>query len=120
MTIRRPLPVFFIIIAVVVLLGYGLFEARRLIAGPQISVAAPRDGSAVAGPLVHIAGSAENTAFLSINGKQAFVDQKGHFDEALSPPPGYTVFTISASDRFGHVRTKVIEITIINYCPAYV
>ena len=106
-------------LAVLVVLGYGLFEARRLIEGPQLSITYPRDGQALAGPLIHIKGTAENAAFFTINGGQAFVDQHGNFDENLSPPPGYTVLTISAKDRFGRMAQETVHLTINNYCPAY-
>ena len=106
--------------AVIILIGYGLFEARRLIEGPLVSIESPRDGSAIAGPIIHITGTASNAAFLTINSAQAFVDENNRFDEALSPPPGYTVFTAQAKDRFGKITTKSVHFTIINYCPAHV
>jgi|GEM_PF-822353 len=104
--------------AVIILLGYGLFEARRLIEGPRISIASPRDGSAVAGPIVHVKGSADNAAFFTVNDTQSFIDENGQFDKAFSPPPGYTVLTVRAKDRFGRIASKSIHVTVVDYCPA--
>jgi len=101
-------------------LGYGLFEARRLIEGPIITLQNPQNGAALAGSLIHISGRAQNVAFFSINGAQAFVDQNGNFDEALAPAPGYTVITVSGRDRFGRVSTKTAYISVVRYCPATV
>lgn len=100
-------------------LAYGFFEARRLIEGPTLTLTSPTDGSAVAGPLIHIAGSAQNISYLSIDGAQAFADKEGHFEKLLSPAPGYTVVTVSGRDRFGRVQTKTAHITIVNYCPIH-
>jgi hypothetical protein len=101
------------------LLGYGVFEGRRLIEGPQISIESPLNGSAVGGPSINIAGVAKNAAFLYIDGKQAYVDQNDRFDERVSPPTGYTVVTVSARDRFGRSTTKQVHITINNFCSAH-
>ncbi len=104
--------------AFLLLAGYAAFEARRLIAGPAITIASPRDGSVVAGPVVHITGEARNAAFFAMNDAQAFVDESGRFDEALSPPPGYTVLTLRATDRFGRTAAATVRVTVADYCPA--
>lgn len=96
---------------------YGLFEARFLIEGPVIVLEAPRSGSAVAGPLIHITGEARNIAFLTIDGAQAYTDQSGRFDKIIAPPPGYTVVEVAAKDRFGRTAVKTARLTVVNYCP---
>lgn len=107
-----------ILCALLLVVGYGLFEGRRLIEGPEITIDSPRNGAALSGPAVHITGTAQNVAFFSINGRQAFVDEHGRFDVTVAPPPGYTVFTVSGTDRFGRARTRSVSITIDNFCAA--
>lgn len=109
---------FFIILSVVAVVLYGLFEARRLLAGPSITITSPTAGAAVAEPLVRIAGEAHNIAFLTINDKPAFTDEEGRFELLLTPPAGYTVFTVAATDRFGRSIEKQVSITTLNHCPA--
>jgi hypothetical protein len=106
-----------IALAILVVLGYGLFEARKLLEGPQIEITSPRDGSATSSSLVLIEGTAQNIAFLTINDAPAFTDQTGKFVETISPPPGYTVITLAAVDRFGRRASKSVTINIVNYCP---
>ena len=106
-----------IILAVVLVLGYGLFEARKLIAGPEITITSPKDGTATSSVLVTIEGTAQNISFLTINDAPAYTDQSGHFVETLSPPAGYTVFTVAAVDRFGRRASKSVAFNIVNYCP---
>ncbi len=102
-----------VIIAVIL---YGLFEARKLLGGPSITIDLPREGSAVSSTAVTIAGVARNISFLTINDAPAFTDENGRFTEQLSPPPGYAIFTVAATDRFGRQAIALIHITILNYC----
>lgn len=97
--------------------GYGLFEARKLIEGPQITIIAPVNGSATSTTGVLIEGYAQNISFLTINDAPAYTDTSGKFVELLSPPPGVTVLTVAAVDRFGRRASKSVSINVLNYCP---
>lgn len=99
------------------LIGYGFFEARRLIEGPRIAVASPKDGAATSSALLTISGVAQNISFLTVDDKPAFTDILGHFSVTLSPPSGYTIITVAALDRFGRRTQKTIAVTVLNYCP---
>ena len=98
---------------------YGLFEGRRLIQGPQIVIAMPKDGSATSSTAVVISGFAYNISFLTINDKPAYTNENGYFEETLSPAPGYAIFTVAATDRFGRRASSVVHITVLNFCPTY-
>jgi len=98
-------------------LGYGLFEARRILAGPQITINEPLDGSAVPNKAIVLAGTASNISFLTINDKPALTDESGHFAQLLTPPQGYAIFTVAATDRFGRRVSRSVRITVLNYCP---
>lgn len=113
---RRPLAVLAITIAVVGVIGYGLFEARKILEGPVITIESPRDGSATSSAGVVIAGEAQNISFLSINDKTSYTDEKGHFAELLSLPPGFTILTVAATDRFGRTVSRSVSINVLNYC----
>lgn len=104
-------------LAILAVLLYGLFEARRLIAGPQITILSPVNGSATSTNTVRIEGVAQNISFLTINDAPAFTDESGRFSEVLSPPPGYAIFTVAATDRFGRRAREQVRITVLNYCP---
>ncbi|TSC68218.1 MAG: hypothetical protein G01um101456_724 [Parcubacteria group bacterium Gr01-1014_56] len=107
------------VIVIVAVLGYGLFEARRIIGGPTVTIDAPINGSATSSTTVAISGSARNISFLTINDAPAFTDESGRFSERLSPPPGYAIFTVAATDRFGRRAIAHVHITILNFCPTY-
>ena len=105
-----------ILLAAIVLVGYGLFEARQLIAGPSIVLTSPRDGSATSSAAVIIEGIARNISFLTINDAPAFADEAGHFYEVLTPPAGYTIVTVAATDRFGRAVSESVSINVLTYC----
>lgn len=105
-----------IVVGIVILLVYGLFEARRLIEGPQITILSPTNGSATSSATVLIEGVAENISFLTINDAPAYTDSSGKFEETISPPPGYTTVTVAAVDRFGRRAQQTVSFTIVNYC----
>lgn len=108
---------FLFILAAIVLIGYGAFEARRLIIGPQVTILSPQSGSATSSTQVIISGIAENISFLTINDNPAFTDEQGHFFEVVSPPVGYAIFTVQATDRFGRRAMARVAISVLNYCP---
>ncbi len=105
-------------LAVVVIVGYGLFEARRLVGGPEIVLTQPQDGSTVSGPVVHIQGTVQNAAFITIDSERAYADEQGNFSKTISPPAGFAALTISATDRFGRTQTRTVRIIVVDYCPA--
>jgi len=107
---------FIFVLAVLLVLGYGFFEARKLIGGPSITLDTPLDGSATSSTTVVISGLASNISFLTINDSPAFTDEAGRFSERLSPPPGYAIFTVAATDRFGRRTSAQVHITVLNYC----
>lgn len=114
---RRSLTLTLATLALVLFAVYGVFEARKIIEGPRITIESPKDGSATSTPTVTIAGVAENISFLTINDKPAYTDEEGRFSETLSPPPGYAIFTVAAKDRFGREVLREVHITVVNFCP---
>ena len=106
------------LLAIVFFVAYGVFEGRKLLQGPQITITSPRGGSATSTSALLIAGTAENISFLTINDLPAYTDEAGHFEETLSPPPGYTIVTVASVDRFGRRASKSVSVNVLNYCPA--
>lgn len=115
-SLRRGILFGAVVALAIIILGYGIFEGRRLLSGPRITIETPVSGSATSSSLVTIAGTAKNISFLTINGAPAYIDQTGRFFTTLSPAPGYAIFTVSASDRFGRRATSQVHITVLNYC----
>ncbi|HAO64586.1 TPA: hypothetical protein DCQ44_01235 [Candidatus Taylorbacteria bacterium] len=97
-------------IIAILILGYGLFQARNLILGPEISLTTPKNGENVTNPLIVVSGVATNITHISLNDRQIFVDNQGKFSEKLLVPPGYTIIKLAAQDKFGRTTQRLIEL----------
>ncbi|HEY4511145.1 MAG TPA: hypothetical protein VJG29_02115 [Candidatus Paceibacterota bacterium] len=95
----------------VVALLYGLFEARRLIAGPVLTIESPAPGSRIVSTLI-LRGIAKNISYITLNDRKIFVDERGVFEETLTPAKGYTVVAVEVRDRFGRVNRKELPVVI--------
>ncbi len=89
---------------------YSGIEARALIEGPNVIVTSIQDGAVVNGGVIQISGEAAHVQSMTLAGRQIFTDTKGHFDEELVLPLGYTILSIRAEDRFGRVTEEHIHL----------
>ncbi len=102
---RTFLIVLFSLLLITMTVGYILFQARFLIAGPQISlINEPNIQHNVR--TIHLEGTTHNITHLWLNDRPIFTDESGHFNEALVLENGYTIATLKARDRFGR-ETRV-------------
>jgi hypothetical protein len=102
----------FVIFAVIALLAYGLFQSKKLIEGPQITVFEPQDGATLTENLVTIKGVAKNIAYIKLDDSPIFVDNSGLFSEQLLVPVGYSTIKVSAQDKFGRVEERFIHVEL--------
>lgn len=93
------------LILLCIISGYVFFQARFLIAGPQIALAeeAPIHNNE---RVITLSGSAFNITHLWLNDRPIFTDENGQFKEALVLENGYTIATLRAKDRYGR-ETRV-------------
>jgi hypothetical protein len=89
-------------------LCYAFFEARGILFGPTITLAAPI--SEVHEPFVSIKGTAERISSLSMNGKQVPVTKDGAFAVSYLLAAGYNRIVLDAKDQYGRSKERVIEI----------
>ncbi len=104
------------ILAALIIVGYGAFEARKLVEGPEIIITSPIDGSATSSVVVTVTGTAQNISFLTINDGPSYTDEQGKFVYRFAPPMGYTTLTVAATDRFGRRASKTISFNVLAYC----
>lgn len=94
----------------VLFLAIGIFSYLKmgfLWKGVQISASIDRTDTS---PLIQIKGSAKNAVYLSLNGREIFIDKEGKFNESVALLPGLGVVTIDAQDKFGKVAEKKFEV----------
>lgn len=98
------------ILLLVVIIGYGVYQSKRIVTGPKITVVNVENGAATTSPLFTLSGDAQNTSILEINGRQVFTDEKGYFAEKILLYPGYNVISLQAKDKFGAVVTRTVDV----------
>lgn len=103
-----------IALAIIVIGGYSLFQARKMLEGPEISIASPKNGATVNDALVDITGVAKNIKDISLNDRPIFVDEQGNFNEKLLLYPGYNIIKLKATDKFGKETEKEIQNVFIS------
>lgn len=91
---------------------YCLFQARYLILGPGISIESHIDGAEVTEPVITLTGTARNAAWISLNGRQIFTNEKGHWSEKLILAKGLSIMTLNVRDRFGREESESIRIIL--------
>jgi Glucodextranase, domain B len=107
-SVKRGLFVFVIL----ALVAYGLFQSKKLIEGPQITIFEPQNGATLTGDLVTIRGVAKNIAYIWLDDTPIFVDNNGQFDEQLVVPQGYSTIKVSAQDKFGKKTQELIRVEL--------
>jgi hypothetical protein len=60
--------------------------------------------------LAIITGNAEKAVYVSLNGREIFIDKNGNFSEPISMLPGFSIVTLNARDKFGKTAEKKFEI----------
>jgi hypothetical protein len=101
---------FTITLVVILLVSYGLFNARNLILGPEVEIFNPINNTETTDNLTKVSGQAKNITYISLNEKQIFVDKEGMFQEKLLLNPGSNLIQIRAQDRFKKEIVKSLKI----------
>ena len=98
---------------------YVVFNTRLIIKGPSVAIYDLKDGQIVEGDgLVEIKGSAQNISFISLNGRQIFMDEKTHqFNEKVLLTSHINPFEIFVKDKFGKEDRKNITLVYKNFKP---
>jgi Glucodextranase, domain B len=99
-------------IALIILAGYGLIEARHMIAGPSFSIDIPVDYTSYEDGVVNVSGVARNTEAVILNGGPLLMNEEGRFSTTLVLPKGGGILSLTATDRFGrtHSETRTIYV----------
>jgi hypothetical protein len=103
---KKSITIASILLVVILLVGYTLFQAKNLIRGPVLVILEPKDGATVPYEIVTVKGTTENVSAITLNDSPIFIDKEGKFNEKIVAPVGYSIVKLSAKDRFG---TEVIK-----------
>lgn len=90
---------------------YFAFEVKKIVAPPEISLAAPRDGLVTSERSLVIEGRTESEVALRINGKSVSPDADGNFKDTLDLQEGLNLITVVGAKK--HSKEMVVTRRII-------
>lgn len=90
-------------VAVLVLI-YGLWQARDFLRGPRIYLEIPKQGEVFDKNPMVVKGQAFDVIKFTMNGRTIFTDENGSFREETLLAKGINDMEIYAEDKFGHEK----------------
>jgi hypothetical protein len=98
-----------------IIASYTIFQAWKIIVGPQIFIDTPQNGATYNQTLIEISGRAKNVSYLNLNDRPIFTDKDGNFKEKIVLSPGYNIIKLDAQDKFKHSTQKRLELILKEY-----
>lgn len=95
-------------------IGIGTFAYLKMdfiFEGVEITAMLDRDNNS---SVAEITGNAKNAIYITLNGREIFIDRDGSFTEPVALLPGLAVVTLQARDKFGNTSEKEFEIVYKN------
>lgn len=94
----------------VLIIGYSIFQAQKILGGPKITILSPINGATYTTTLIEIKGVTKNVSVLLLNDRPLYTDKLGNFSDTLLLNDGYNIIKLEAKDKFGARTQKKIEI----------
>ena len=88
---------------------YAFWNGRDIILGPQVTIYPPSVDVTAPNPIT-IKGVVKNASFISLNGRQIFVDEEGLFSEEVVESPGLNTIELYVRDRFGKEKREFVKL----------
>jgi len=108
----RRLSLVVVILVIGLIFGYFWHQISYLINPPSIKITQPIPDFATQDKSVEISGQTESDVYLTVNGKEIYVDKRGSFSSILSLESGLNILRIEARDRFGKTTTVIRRIMV--------
>ena len=97
---------------VVLFLIIGVFGYEKMSfiwKGVKIVASIEQSGSST---LATIKGVALKATYITLNGREIFIDKSGNFSESIVMLPGFSIITLHAKDKFGKTAEKKFELVL--------
>lgn len=109
---KKNIPFWFSLIMFIllfVLIGFIAFRNMREVFGGVKIDARVEQAENLNNNIFNLNGNAKHATFISINGREIFIQKNGDFKEKIAMPEGYSVVTIFARNKFGKDQEKTLE-----------
>lgn len=110
-TPKRIALVFFILF--LILVGYYFWrEIGFLIKPSELEISQPPTDITVTQDTFEISGKTNPGAYLTVNGKEVYIDKEGNFKSEINLSQGLNIIKIEAKNRFGKTNTIIRRIIL--------
>jgi hypothetical protein len=107
---KKIIKIIGILIIVLFMVIYIIFESHSLIRGPEIIIDSPENGTLISTSTVIIHGKALRVKDITLNNRPILIDQYGNFEEVLLLHPGYNVSLFYGEDKFNRTIKYKFEL----------
>ncbi|MEK7605209.1 MAG: helix-turn-helix domain-containing protein [Patescibacteria group bacterium] len=102
---------FLVVVALVFLGGFLLYQYRAAFINPPLTVTSPKEGNTV-GADVLVSGKTDPNVSLSINNTPVAVSDDGEFSKTITTFPGKAAITVRALNSFGKETVIIRQIQV--------
>jgi len=100
------------IIVIALIFGYFWHQLSYLLSPPSIKITQPASDLTTSQRFVEVSGQTESDVYLTINGKEVYVDSRGYFKSAINLELGLNILKIEAKDRLGKTNTIIRRVMV--------
>ena len=101
------------LVAISLVFGYFWHQLSYLISPPAIKITQPASDLTTSEEFLKVSGYTEADVYLMINGKEIYVNEKGHFEDTVDLGIGLNILNIEAKDRLGKTSTVTRRVMVI-------
>jgi hypothetical protein len=98
-------------IACIVLFGaialFAYMKMSFVLRGVKLQANVERNGNS---PVVHVKGNAYGATYVTLNGREIYIEKDGSFTEDVVLLPGLSVLKLDTEDKFGNTALKKFEL----------
>ncbi len=107
---KRIIKISILVLVIGTVVLYSFFSFRDYLAGPEIVITYPENGSTISTSTVTIQGQAIHIRDIELNNRPILLDKQGNFTNTILLHPGYNVSIISAKDKFNRTTEYKLEL----------
>jgi hypothetical protein len=89
---------------------YFAFRVFDFASGPKILISSPINGQRIDTETFLVEGNIRNAKNIYLNGREIAINESGDFKEILIAKSPYTLIVISAFDKYGKFKEKILEV----------
>ncbi len=101
------------IIVIALIFGYFWHQLSYLLSPPGIKITQPVSDLITNESFIEVFGQTESDVYLTINGKEVYVDNSGYFQSVVGLESGLNILKIEAKDRLGKTNTVIRRVMVV-------